>query len=210
MICESTRGGGGSLEVDANHEFQNAAAGIGGIRGIAESAGDLAEAGAAGRDAAEVEVRDVQDVESLSTEFDVGLFADAGALQQADIEVFLPGSAKLIEVGELAGRGLRSDVRSVRVQHEAAIVERRFGVVDDVDRQVIDNSDSIGAGGFVHADLVLQLFERDVVQDDAALVAVDETSAAGESARLSGLYAGGAGEFPTFDGFLNEAAVHAA
>src|SRR6185369_10438010 len=143
---ESGLAGGGSgraagtLEVHPEDEFQDAAAGIDGAGEVAISRPDLSERRA--DVAARQEVRDVEYVECLSTELDVGTFLNPGDLHQADIIVLLPGPVEVALPAHLPGGG-RSDVGLGGVEvleRLGSLLERRHGVVDDVLRQEVDHA----------------------------------------------------------------------
>ena len=90
------------LEIQSKTEFDDAAAGIVGVRKIAVGAGGLAEAGAVraerGGDTVaggeQQEVRQVEGVQRLHAEFDVGALSDVGLLEQAEVPLLLHGSVE--------------------------------------------------------------------------------------------------------------------
>src|SRR5258705_10295627 len=127
------------LEVEAEHELQDAAAGLDRAGNVAVSAGHLAEGRPdVGIRAVVPEVGHVENVERGGAEFDVRLLADMCPLHNAGVEKAVPILAETPAPAQFAD-GRRTYVRLVLIQIGGSLatnVEGSHAVIDQRLRQV--------------------------------------------------------------------------
>src|ERR1035438_7009451 len=196
----------GWLEVEARLEFEHAVSRVAGVIQVPVGRRGLAEGRTAGAHRAELEVGDVEDVESADAELEIHMLLDLHPLEQHHVKVSLPRAIEIDPVAERVRSQLRPDVRRALIQvgpGQSARLERRLAVGDEALRQEPHLPDTGRRRGLVNRNLALQLLLGHVLEHNPAIGLIHPITPGDQRGWRAGMRTPYRVQFPAFDDLLD-------